>query len=173
MRTYESDTHVEGATVHVFEAQGLGRAPFHCCGIAEQTYQACPGAPIQPGCTCDHCGTGIRYVCRISDADGRQFNVGTTCVLKTGDAGLRKIVSAWKSTHARQLKMARTAAKSKRDQQNADEMLSDNGFINWLHEQPHPKCKALGSAYDYIKWMRGHSCNWASVVHRMHKLFRA
>lgn len=75
---------------HVFEAAGLGKAPFRCIGEIEKTYQACPGAPIQVGGSCDYCGTGIRYQYIIKDATGRTFKVGSECVRKTKDAGLIK-----------------------------------------------------------------------------------
>lgn len=75
---------------HVFERAGLGVAPFTFVGCEHKTYQACPGAPIQPGGACAYCGTGIVVHCIIRDANGREFAVGNECVRKTGDAGLRK-----------------------------------------------------------------------------------
>lgn len=74
--------------VHVFERAGLGKAPFRFVGFYEKTYQACPGAPIQPGSTCDYCGQGIMICCEILSADGKRFKVGSDCVNKTGDRGL-------------------------------------------------------------------------------------
>ncbi len=44
---------------HVFERAGLGLAPFRFVGMEEKTFQACPGAPIQAGSSCDYCGTGM------------------------------------------------------------------------------------------------------------------
>lgn len=75
---------------HAFERAGLGLAPFKCIGEIEKTYQACPGAPIQVGGSCDYCGTGIRYQYIIKDRTGHTFKVGSECVRKTGDAGLIK-----------------------------------------------------------------------------------
>ena len=74
--------------LHVFERAGLGKAPFHCIGMEEKTFQACQGAPIQPGGSCKYCGQGIRYVYIVRGRDGRCFGVGSDCVAKTGDAGL-------------------------------------------------------------------------------------
>jgi len=76
--------------LHVFEKAGLGKAPFRCVGYERITYQACPGAPIQPGGCCDYCGTGIIDAFTIRGSDGAKFKVGCDCVMRTGDAGLIK-----------------------------------------------------------------------------------
>lgn len=75
---------------HIFERAGLGKAPFRCVGSFELKWQACPGAPIQPGGSCDYCSQGIMYAYAIKSADGRRFKVGCDCVMRTGDAGLIK-----------------------------------------------------------------------------------
>jgi hypothetical protein len=69
--------------IHPFERAGLGSAPFRCVGSYESKYQACHGAPIQPGSSCDYCGQGIMTVFRINSADGKEFKVGCDCVAKT------------------------------------------------------------------------------------------
>ena len=74
--------------VHLFERAGMGKAPFRVTGYGELTYQACPGAPIQPGGSCNYCGTGIRYCANIESSDGQKHVVGLDCVRKTGDGGL-------------------------------------------------------------------------------------
>ena len=76
--------------MHVFERAGLGIAPFRCIGMVEETYQACQGAPVQPGGCCDYCSNGIRYCYQIRDRNGKTFKVGSDCVARTGDAGLIK-----------------------------------------------------------------------------------
>lgn len=97
-----------GSTVHCFERAGLGKAPFAFQGSHERTYQACPGAPIQPAGTCAYCGQGIRYCFIIRSSDGKLFEVGSDCVEKTDDAGLRRLVDAKvralkrEATHKRQ-----------------------------------------------------------------------
>ena len=40
----------------------LPAPPWRYLGMTVEKYQACPGAPIQPGASCDHCGTGIMDV---------------------------------------------------------------------------------------------------------------
>src|SRR5690348_11206782 len=109
MKTIASENTSEiGSTVHCFERAGLGAAPFECVGMNENTYQACPGAPVQPGGMCDYCGSSIRFEFLIRSRDGKLFKVGSDCVHKTSDAGLRRVVDAkvreirTKATHARQ-----------------------------------------------------------------------
>lgn len=96
-------------TQHVFETAGLGLAPFRCVGmhitvgplnLPDGTQV---GAPGQPMGHCDYCGTGILYNFDIVSADGKAFIVGSDCVYKTGDTGLRKAVDA-------KLKAAKDAA---------------------------------------------------------------
>lgn len=73
--------------MHPFTKSGLGSAPFRCVGVRKNAYQACHGAPVQPGGSCNHCGTGIMYEYIIRNAEGGQFVVGSDCVMKTGGEG--------------------------------------------------------------------------------------
>lgn len=81
--------------VHVFEKAGLGKAPFTFIGMyvdrgpKNMGNGYTVGSPGQPMGTCDYCGTGIANCCRIQSSDGKVFVVGTDCVEKTGDSGLR------------------------------------------------------------------------------------
>lgn len=77
-------------STHRFELAGLGVAPFRVAGFEIRTYQACHGAPVQVGGSCDYCGTGIKNTYLIDSSDGRRFVVGSSCVRKTGDAGLKR-----------------------------------------------------------------------------------
>lgn len=70
--------------MHPFEKAGLGTAPFRCVGVFKNVYCAGAGAPIQPGGSCDFCGTGIMYEYKILGSDGRAFKVGCDCVRRTG-----------------------------------------------------------------------------------------
>ena len=85
----------ETSTIHRFEIAGLGKAPFRFTGeVTEKTYQACPGAPVQAGSSCDYCGTCIRYEFWVRSADGKEFKTGCDCIHKTGDRGLIQQISA-------------------------------------------------------------------------------
>ena len=83
--------------VHEFERAGLGKAPFrvvsilHPCGQFRQITHA-DGSTFQTtwGNTCRFCGHAIMVECTIESSDGTQSIVGSDCVLKTGDAGLKK-----------------------------------------------------------------------------------
>lgn len=83
---------MEATHIHKFEEAGLGVAPFRFVTVVVRKYQACHGAPIQPGGCCAYCGEGIMECCVIQDAKGKRFEVGNVCVGKTGDAGLINLV---------------------------------------------------------------------------------
>lgn len=93
--------------VHRFEAAGLGTAPFTLESFQICKWQACPGAPIQPGAACDYCGQSIMLVFVIRGADGRRFKVGCDCVEKTGDAGLINATRQRRAQHTKELTVAR------------------------------------------------------------------
>ena len=98
--------------VHVFESAGLGLAPFRLDGFSESKFQAAPGAPVQPGSTCDYCGQGIMIVCAIRSADGKRFKVGCDCVAKTDDAGLKSVVDRGKRDRAREIRRLKSVVVS-------------------------------------------------------------
>ena len=74
--------------MHVFDRAGLGKPPYKFIGFVTKKYQACQGAPVQPGACCDYCGQGIMYVCQLESADKKHFEVGCDCIRRAGDAGL-------------------------------------------------------------------------------------
>ena len=82
-------------TIHCFEERGLGQAPF--------TYLYC----LEGRSSCQYCSTSIRYKFFIRSADGKEFFVGSDCVMKTGDLGLISTVKQAKS----QLEKAKREAK--------------------------------------------------------------
>jgi len=77
-----TDTAAPPPRIHPFERANLGKAPFRVVGNYVAKYQACPGAPIQPGAACDYCGTGIMDVYVVRSADKREFEVGCDCVAR-------------------------------------------------------------------------------------------
>ncbi len=90
MQTTNTTTTPSAVTMkqHPFEKAGLGVAPFRLVGVSQSTYQACHGAPIQPGTSCDYCGTGIMYVFMVQGACGSKFKVGCDCVEKVDQGQL-------------------------------------------------------------------------------------
>ncbi len=89
--TNNAATETKGATMsdytHKFELAGLGKAPFRFVGYERKTYQACPGAPVQVGGSCDYCSTGIVDMFYVESADGKRFKVGSSCIEKCGKRG--------------------------------------------------------------------------------------
>jgi hypothetical protein len=140
-------------TVHIFEAAGLGKAPFRVVGFERRTYQACPGAPIQVGGSCEYCYTGIKDTYLIRSADGRDFVVGSSCVNKTGDKGLMDTVKR----HANKLKRDHRGQRENERIREANFAYLDN--IAFFHTLPHPKGfknRETGKPLtmcDFIEWM--------------------
>lgn len=84
----------DAPTQHRFEAAGLGKAPYEFRGIEHKGYRPAPGLPMMVGGACAYCSTGISYRYWLRSADGKEFYVGSQCINKSGDAGLRRIVKA-------------------------------------------------------------------------------
>lgn len=137
---------------HIFERAGLGLAPFRVVGFEHKTFQACPGAPIQCGGSCDYCSNAISHFCWIASADGNRFKVGCDCVKKTGDRGLRAKVDAFE----RQADRAKRAAKAIANKSEVAAALTDPATRAALATVPHynPSCAARGmTALDACEWM--------------------
>jgi hypothetical protein len=143
--------------VHVFERAGLGVAPFRYGGMTELVFVAHPGAAPRAGGSCDYCGACIRYACVIKSSDGKTFKVGTDCVHKTGDAGLRRVVSEAEA----QLRRDKAEAKRQRDIariQAANDRLVE--LVDAWKAQPHPQAETSAwvrernlSRFDWAEWM--------------------
>ncbi len=112
------------STIHPFTRAGFGPAPFRCTGMTVEKYQACQGAPIQPGTSCDYCGTGIMYAFWIENADSsRRFKVGCDCVAKTNaDVSGFKVEKAKhdKTIRDERNKAARERRAAKREAEHAE-----------------------------------------------------
>ena len=87
---------MEENKVHVFEKAGLGKAPFRFTGVEERRGPihlpdgTMVGSPGQPMGTCQYCGMGIAVCCHVESSDGKHFIVGSDCINKVGDAGLKR-----------------------------------------------------------------------------------
>ena len=122
------------ATNHPFERAALGIAPFRYVGYAELTFQAHPGAPVQPGGSCDYCGQGIRHSFRIRSADGREFKVGSDCVAKTCQPGGPIVTSVQQATKKAQKEQA-AARLAERVAAAKAKLAADPALLT---DQPHP-----------------------------------
>jgi hypothetical protein len=137
---------------HVFEDSGLGIAPFHFVRHYVSKYRACPEAPVQPGTSCDYCGTGIMQVFVIGDSNSKEFKVGSECVKKTGDKGLFDVV---KREIARLKREAKNAARVAR-QTRLNELFDRFAVQERFKKRPHPNSyfASKGMTYfDYVSYM--------------------
>lgn len=158
---------------HPFERAGLGLAPFRFVGMVEKLYVSCPGAPAQPGGTCDYCSNGIRYVYNIRSADGKTFGVGSECVRKIerADNRLVKSVEAAERAFKRKQNQAKRAAALPKELARISEaktqVETNEDLRAKLAAEPHPYAKAFRdneevtrTLLDYVEWMfksAGHS----------------
>jgi ribosome-binding protein aMBF1 (putative translation factor) len=107
------DTHMNQTqpTTHVFAH--LGPAPYRFEGVAKNLLQHADGS-TQPGGSCDHCGTGLLWEFHLVAADGRAFKVGSSCIAKAGDAGLRRVVTDHQRAQREVARVAAAAARAAR-----------------------------------------------------------
>ena len=124
-----------GSTIHCFEAAGLGIAPFKY-----RRYYVKSGS-------CDFCGTAIVNNFEVISADSKVFKVGCDCIEKSGDVGLRKVVSSIKSAIAKQ----KREDKKKRDILVWELLKENNKAILQGLPHPHIWCANQGkTAWDYF-----------------------
>lgn len=163
--------------IHKFEQAGLGKAPFRFVGVEErrgpireldkngQPTGVEYGAPGQPMGTCDYCGQGIAICCTIVSADGKRFIVGSDCVAKTGDAGLRTVKTA-----VNKLAREKTVARERqRIGDMRDRLTMDDELRAKLSAIPHPqdwRAEKGETLLDSVEWMMeraGHSGRMKTV----------
>lgn len=149
--------------IHPFERSGLGRAPFILVGMVEKVYQACQGAPMQPAGTCDHCGTGIRYVFLIRSKDGKETGVGSDCVRKLDRADnalideVERKLRVLKRDKARERREAEEEKVNERTRQALTLLDSSPEIQARLAAKPHPAIKDRLTLLDYVEYMRRHA----------------
>ena len=135
-------------TIHKFEIAGLGKAPFAVVGFEVRKFQACQGAPIQPGASCRFCGRGIQNVFLIKSSDGKIFPVGSECVEKTDDSWLTQSVDKMKSRNRRESANAKCADLTAR----AKDALQSKAVRSALDAKPHPHGRAGATLLSYLEW---------------------
>lgn len=154
MKTLAHATMTPGSTIHVFEAAGLGCPPYRFTGLNKNIYQACPGAPIQPGGSCDYCGTALMNEFHFVSKDGKTFKVGCDCIRKTGDKGLRRVISMVEK-EKRDLKAAENRKKEYAQKLALIESLKvalTDTVIESLKSLPHPMIPRY-TLYDYVTFL--------------------
>ena len=131
--------------------------PWAYIGGSTKTYQACHGAPIQPGAACDHCGTGIIEVHTFRGADGRLFEVGSTCVEKMfREMRTKSLSAAMRKIKNERNAKARARAKIKRTADKADAELLTTTKRDAASRLPHPAQWAADQGKtlaDWAEWM--------------------
>lgn len=149
--------------VHVFEAAGLGKAPFAFAGLEDTGEDAGPDGLVRrsvggidhltkPGGSCDLCGHYIKIFCWVKSADGKRFKVGSDCIAKIGDKGLKKVVD----DHIRYNRNEKRRVNEKKKIDNAIELLSDENIRQALAAQPHPlawRAEKGENKLDWAEWM--------------------
>ncbi len=138
----------------------LPTRPWAYVGFKEITFQACTGAPIVAGGTCDHCSTGIRDAFAFQSREtGESFVVGSTCVDKMAkvmagkeatDRGIQKALRAIKDERNKKARI-RNAAKRLEAQTLALELIETTRPI--ASTMPHPRGWDGQSLTDWAEWM--------------------
>lgn len=143
--------------IHLFEQAGLGKAPFRFVGLetaadraAIQTERASAGQTFTTNyaTSCDYCGQGIQNAYRVESADGKTFKVGCDCIRKTGDVGLRRVISEEESRKRRAKKNERRA-REWAEQQALKTRFTAGEFDEVLSAIPHPK-RGGETLHDYV-----------------------
>lgn len=90
-------THVHTATgsVHCFEAAGLGHAPYIFLRVVTRSS------------ACEFCGTPIVFQFWLRSKEGFEFFVGSDCIYKSSDAGLKAIIDPIVAKHEKELRESR------------------------------------------------------------------
>jgi hypothetical protein len=102
-------------SIHKWEVEGLGKAPFKVNGIwempsrewmanyPENWNEMLKNLPFTVG-SCKYCYTALSIHYIIKDANGKLFTVGSECVKKSGDDGLTSVVHEIKLARDRKLR---------------------------------------------------------------------
>jgi hypothetical protein len=116
------NTNTTNPTIHIFQAAGLGQAPFRLTTVTAE------------GGACQFCGTGIIFRFYLRGVDGRTFHVGSDCVMKTGDAGLIRVVEHEVKKRQAELRNEREKAQLAA----LREHLTQPAVVEGLKSQAHP-----------------------------------
>jgi hypothetical protein len=144
------NTVTANATFHVFEH--IAPAPYRYVGVTRNRFSPCQGVESKPGGTCDHCMTGIEWEFWFVAGDGTRFKVGSTCVEKSGDKGLRRAIAADLRKHQANLRVALDAKK----QAEIAELMANPVLRSAFSSRPHPNAHYASQGrtmLDYYEFM--------------------
>lgn len=141
--------------IHLWEAAGLGGAPFKLVGIVSlpspslaaanpSAYNAAM-ADIPKGFgvgSCAYCGRGLVHNALIESADGKHFSVGCDCVEKVGELGMVDRIGYLRREAARKEREAAAKAEMERRQAAAEaareaERAANGGWLDWEWDAAH------------------------------------
>lgn len=152
-------------TTHVFEH--LGKPPYKYDGFAELVFVNPVTGSCKAGGACDHCGTAIRNAFYFTSSDGKRFKLGSSCVTKSGDRGMRKFVSE----ETRKAKAAKEKAALPGIRAEVAQLVEEKKVE--LQKLGHPNyyfCSQGKTLYDYFVFsQRGASFNRAKNLLRQLK----
>lgn len=139
---------------HKLERAGFGPGPYRFIGQEESKFQACHGAPVQPGTSCDYCGTGIIDTYWFKSAAGVVFKLGSDCMAKAAkmsdDYPLQTLAVKLKRAHNLKTRHAREMEKVAEFRAFLESRKDD------LAALPHPTAwrAAKGETFlNYCQWM--------------------
>lgn len=113
--------HPSQKDIHSWEFYGIGKAPFTLLSVIDRHG------------TCEVCSRAIRVNCRVRDAEGKVFGVGSSCIHKSGDLGL---INKAKEEQKRRRKKKRAAqAEQERQARLEQERSRNGGLTDWELEQ--------------------------------------
>jgi hypothetical protein len=133
------------STMHVFEAAGLGKAPYH--------YDGCV---VTRGSTCQFCSTPIVYQFWLTSSDGKKFYVGSDCIYKSGDAGLRALIEPEVKRRMKEMREEREASLI---DQFKKYLVANPGYFSDMKD-PHPfswRARRGDTMGDYKRFLWEHS----------------
>ena len=133
-------------TIVDHKAYQMGVAPYKWVGMWSQPGKSMlesnpagynTAMSARPECcqfSCDHCGMGIMHHCMISDATGKRFSVGTSCIEKLHQSELTTQANKHEKDRLRLVRQAK--ADIKRETENAareavlEAQMVKNGGLN-------------------------------------------
>lgn len=103
-------------------AAAIDEVKWTIIGFHVSEYQACHGAPIQCGTSCDKCGAAIKYVVRVQNRKGDRMNVGTDCaVTLEGGPALAEVRRAERAYEREQWLKSPECARQRAEEQTRTE----------------------------------------------------
>jgi hypothetical protein len=156
-------TNVLPVTEHIFETAGLGKAPYKFLRVEVSRGpiffgNTQVGSYGQPMACCQFCGTSICYKFWLRSSDGLTFYVGSDCIYKSGDLGLKAIIDPIVAAHDKEIRLVREKAVNDKF---ADYLTTHPDFFK-LDTRPHPwafrasRGETYGMYNEYCyKWSRG------------------